>query len=153
MISRKTTLILTIALASSSAGCGMDVNESAGENVPVEAGSDEMASNESALIQASFTASASSPLTAETPVTFDASASTCDYPPCHVRWYWSWYNRSSLTYQLGGQMGTGTSVTYAFPELAATKDFVRVVARVCNSEPRIPRCSSAVQAFTVLPRP
>jgi hypothetical protein len=56
--------------------------------------------------------------------TFNASASTCDVPPC--RYQWVWYR---LDGRLGAAMGEGKIMRYTF----TTRGIKRVVLKVTNS--------------------
>jgi hypothetical protein len=60
-------------------------------------------------------------------ITFDASASICDFPPC--RYIWTWYYPSGIT---GGQMGQGEIIDFAFPAEAAGR-LVAVVVKVVDN--------------------
>lgn len=45
---------------------------------------------------------------------------------------WTWQYLSGGAYKVGGQMGEGTSVDYAFPESAASKPYVVVMVKVTS---------------------
>jgi hypothetical protein len=62
-------------------------------------------------------------------VTFDGSASICDFPPC--RYIWSWFYPSGIT---GGQMGEGQIIDYAFPSSAAGRTVAVVIKVVDNTK-------------------
>jgi hypothetical protein len=61
-------------------------------------------------------------------ITFDASASVCDFPPC--RYIWSWFYPSGIT---GGQMGEGPTIDFAFPSSAAGRTVAVVIKVVDNT--------------------
>jgi hypothetical protein len=69
-----------------------------------------------------------SPVVVGQVVTFDGSASTCDFPPC--RYIWAWYYPSGVT---GGQMGEGKIVNYAFPASAGGRTVAVVEKVVANN--------------------
>jgi PKD repeat protein len=57
-------------------------------------------------------------------IIFDGAASTCDVAPC--RYQWTWFRANG---RLGGRMGEGQKISYAFTTVG-TK---RVVLKVTNS--------------------
>ena len=84
--------------------------------------------NAFALPVARISYSPASPVVVGQVVTFDGSASTCDFPPC--RYIWAWYYPSGVT---GGQMGEGKIVNYAFPASAGGKTVAVVEKVVANT--------------------
>ena len=75
---------------------------------------------------ASFTSSTTTPHVG-IPVRFDSTGSSCYTNRCD----WSWtYTTSGGQTLNGGQMGSGTSVTYTFTAFAASKPYIIVKLKV-----------------------
>lgn len=64
------------------------------------------------------------------PVTYDVTA-TCPTATCSYVWSWQYLYKGA--YKVGGQMGYGQTVVYAFPASAASKPYVLVVVKVTAS--------------------
>jgi hypothetical protein len=82
-----------------------------------------------ALPVAQITYGPASPVVVGQVVTFDGSASVCDFPPC--RYIWAWYYPSGVT---GGQMGEGKIINYAFPASAGGRTVAVVEKVVANTK-------------------
>lgn len=133
----KPPALLVCVLGAGLAGCALDPEA----EVTTAAASSE-------LTVPSFTYGPT-PVHVGVPTTFDGSASVCGTSTCAYTWQW-FFPRTGGGTQVGGQMGSGTIVTYSFDAFAASKPFVIVQLKLTeNNSTHNFRTTS--QSFVVTP--